>query len=49
MAEAMGDSPDIDGRIFFRSEEEVAFGDFVTVRVDDSREADLIGTAVPKA
>ncbi len=44
-----GDSPDIDGRIFFQSEEEVAFGDFVTVRVDDSREADLIGTAVPRA
>lgn len=43
------DSPDIDNRIFFHSEEEIAFGDFVTVRIDDSREADLIGTAMSKS
>jgi ribosomal protein S12 methylthiotransferase len=43
------DSPDIDGRIYFHADEEVALGDFVMVRIDDSREADLIGTALPRA
>ena len=37
------DSPDIDGRILFDSEEELTPGDFVTVEVTDASDGELIG------
>ena len=37
------DSPDIDGRILFDSEEELTPGDFVTVEVTDACDGELIG------
>ena len=37
------DSPDIDGRILFDSEEELTPGDFVTVEVKDACDGELIG------
>ena len=37
------DSPDIDGRILFDSEEELMPGDFVTVEVTDACDGELIG------
>ena len=37
------DSPDIDGRILFDSEEELTPGDFVTVDVTDACDGELIG------
>ena len=37
------DSPDIDGRILFDSEEELTSGDFVTVEVTDACDGELIG------
>lgn len=37
------DSPDIDGRILFDSEEELTPGDFVTVEVTDACDRELIG------
>ena len=37
------DSPDIDGRILFDAEEELAPGDFVTVEVTDACDGELIG------
>ena len=40
------DCPDVDGTIFVRSERTLSPGDFVSVRVTDSYEYDLVGTAV---
>lgn len=38
-----GDAPDVDGYIFFESEREWMSGDFVMIRITDSREYDLQG------
>lgn len=37
------DAPDIDGKVFFSSKNKLAVGQFVTVRVDDVMDLDLIG------
>ncbi|MBE6839334.1 MAG: 30S ribosomal protein S12 methylthiotransferase RimO [Ruminococcus sp.] len=40
------DAPDIDGKIFFSSEDKLAMGQFVNVRIEDTMDYDLIGTVV---
>ena len=40
------DAPDIDGKIFFSSEEKLAMGQFVRVRIDDTMDYDLIGEVI---
>lgn len=38
-----GDAPEVDGKIFFMSPKELKIGDFVTVRINDSINYDLLG------
>lgn len=40
------DAPDIDGKIFFSSEEKLAMGQFVKVRIDNTMDYDLIGEVI---
>lgn len=40
------DAPDVDGKIFFTSEDALAMGDFVKVRVDEVMDYDLVGECV---
>lgn len=40
------DAPEIDGKIFFLSEEKVRTGDYVKVKIDDTLDYDLIGTRI---
>lgn len=40
------DAPEIDGKIFFDSEKKLSTGQFVTVKIDDVLDYDLIGAAV---
>lgn len=41
-----GDAPDVDGRVFFRSNKKVAEGEFVTVRITEAQDYDLVGERV---
>ena len=43
-----GDAPDVDGRVFFRSNKKVAEGEFVTVRITEAQDYDLVGERVDK-
>lgn len=45
---SMADSPDVDGKVFFNTEDgkKPAIGDFVTVAIDDYLDCDPIGTMV---
>lgn len=38
-----GDAPDIDGKIFFTSDEKLEIGQYVTVKITDTLDYDLIG------
>ena len=40
------DAPEIDGKVFFSSEEKLRPGQYVTVRIDDQLDLDLIGTKI---
>ena len=40
------DAPDIDGMVFFRAEEAPLSGDFVTVKITEAIDYDLIGDVV---
>ena len=40
------DAPDIDGKVFFTAAEKPRLGEFVTVKVEDCMDCDLIGTRV---
>ena len=42
------DAPDVDGKIYFHSEEKLYPGDFVTVKIEESMDYDLIGTVIRK-
>jgi len=42
------DAPDIDCKVFFTSDKKPAIGDFVDVKIDDTMDGDLVGTAVNK-
>ena len=39
------DAPDVDGRVYFKSAQPVAPGDFVQVKVDEALDYDLVGRA----
>ena len=40
------DAPDIDGKIFFTSEKQLSVGQYVTVKVNDTLDYDLIGEVI---
>ena len=40
------DAPNVDGTVFVQSEEELISGDFVTVKITNAKEYDLIGGVV---
>ena len=42
------DAPDIDGKVFFSSDEPLEIGDFVTIRITDTLDYDLIGEVISK-
>lgn len=42
------DAPDIDGKVFFTSETPLEIGDFVTIRITDTLDYDLIGEVISK-
>ena len=41
-----GDAPDVDGKVFFRSREEVLPGQFVRVEIKSALTYDLVGEAL---
>lgn len=43
VARSYRDAPDVDGYVFVNTDRDLMSGDFVTVRITDSREYDLIG------
>ena len=40
------DAPDIDGKVFFTSDKPLSIGDFVTIRITDTLDYDLIGEVI---
>lgn len=42
------DAPDIDGKVFFTSDTPLEIGDFVTIRITDTLDYDLIGEVISK-
>ena len=40
------DAPDVDGKVYFKSKKRIAPGEFVTVRVDEALDYDLIAEAI---
>ena len=40
------DAPDIDGKVFFTSEEKLSSGDYVTIKITDILDYDLIGEVI---
>ncbi len=42
------DAPDIDGKVFFSSETPLEIGDFVTIKITDTLDYDLIGEVLDK-
>ena len=44
--ELRGDAPDIDGKIFFTSDEKLEIGQYVTVKITDTLDYDLIGEVI---
>ena len=42
------DAPDVDGRVYFTSKKKLAPGEFITVKITESVDYDLVGTAVGK-
>ncbi|MBQ9956831.1 MAG: 30S ribosomal protein S12 methylthiotransferase RimO [Ruminococcus sp.] len=42
------DAPDIDGKVFFSSDKPLEIGDFVTIKITDTLDYDLIGDVISK-
>lgn len=42
------DAPDIDGKVFFSSEEPLEIGDYVTIKITDTLDYDLIGDVISR-
>ena len=40
------DAPDVDGKVYFKSKSRVNSGDFVSVRIDEALDYDLVGEAI---
>ncbi len=45
-ARSFADAPDVDGRVYFKSENPIAPGDFVDVRITEALDYDLVGEMV---
>ena len=43
---SFADAPDVDGRVYFKSQESILPGQFVTVRITEAMDYDLVGEAV---
>ena len=43
----MADAPDIDGKIFIRSDRALKLGEYITVEVFDTMDFDLLAEEVP--
>ena len=43
---SFADAPDVDGKVYFKSRKKLNPGDFVTVRVDEALDYDLVGEAL---
>ena len=41
------DAPDVDGRVYFTAGKRIEAGEFVTVRVTEALDYDLVGEALP--
>ncbi len=42
------DAPDVDGKVYFKSKKRVAPGEFVSVKIEEALDYDLVGSAVEK-
>ena len=42
------DAPDVDGKVYFKSKKRVAPGEFVSVKIEEALDYDLVGSAVGK-
>ena len=45
-ARSFADAPDVDGRVYFKSETPIAQGDFVDVLITEALDYDLVGEVV---
>ena len=43
---SFADAPDVDGRVYFKSQEKILPGQFVTVRITEAMDYDLVGEAI---
>jgi ribosomal protein S12 methylthiotransferase len=43
---SFADAPDVDGRVYFKSEKRVAVGEFVDVEITEAMDYDLVGEAI---
>ena len=42
-ARSFADAPDVDGRVYFKSERKIAPGEFVNVKITEALDYDLVG------
>ena len=42
------DAPDVDGRVYFTSKKKLSRGDFVTVKIKEALDYDLVGEAISR-
>ena len=40
------DAPDIDGRVYYKSERPLSLGDFVNVKIEKASDYDLLGSVI---
>lgn len=45
---SFADAPDVDGKVYFRAKERIPEGTFVSVKIEEALDYDLIGTLVPE-
>ena len=43
---SFADAPDVDGKVFFRSKERIPEGTFVSVKIEEALDYDLVGSAI---
>ena len=43
---SFADAPDVDGRVYFRSAKKIQSGQFVTVKITEAMDYDLVGEAL---
>ena len=45
---SFADAPDVDGKVYFRAKERIPEGTFVSVKIEEALDYDLVGTLVPE-